>query len=427
MSNYKICIVGQGYVGLALSVACGSIFSTIGFDNNSSRIDDLKNSIDKNKQINKKNLKNSHVYFTSKINEIKNSNIYILCLPTPIKKNKEPNISILKNATIKIAKILKKNDLIIYESTVYPGLTEEICIPIIEKYSNLKKDKEFNVGYSPERINPGDKINTISNIKKVISARNKKTLNTMYFIYNKIIKAGVFKAENIKTAEAAKVIENSQRDINIAFMNELSLIFDRMKINTNAVLKAASTKWNFLNFKPGLVGGHCIGVDPYYLTYKSKQLGYEPKIILAGREINESIDKLIIKKIYDYKKKNNLKKINCIFLGVTFKENCPDFRNSKSVNIIKKLSINQDIKLQINDPLVNKIDFENAHNIKLTPFSQLTQSNILIISVNHKAYKKITNKKWENLIHSFGLFIDIKSLIDIKKFKNTKNIIFNQL
>ena len=292
-------IIGLGYVGLPLAVAFSKKYLTFGYDINNSRINDLKMGIDRTNEIESKILKNSfkNLFLTSEINDLKNCNIYIVTVPTPVNEDKTPNLNPITEATLTVSGILKKDDIVIFESTVYPGLTEEICVPILEDGSKLKFNKEFFVGYSPERINPGDKNHTINKIIKVVSGSNKQTLEIISKLYNSIIEAGVYKAPSIKIAEAAKVIENSQRDINIAFVNELSIIFNKMGIDTGEVLKAANTKWNFLNFYPGLVGGHCIGVDPYYLAYKSKKLGYNPKVILSGREINDLMPSFIVEEI----------------------------------------------------------------------------------------------------------------------------------
>ena len=294
-------IIGLGYVGLPLAVAFSKKYSTLGYDIDNSRINDLKQGIDRTNEIESKSLKNSfkNLFLTSEISDLKNCNIYIVTVPTPVNEDKTPNLNPITEATLIVSGILKKDDIVIFESTVYPGLTEEICVPILEDGSKLKFNKEFFVGYSPERINPGDKNHTINKIIKVVSGSDKQTLKIISKLYNSIIEAGVYKAPSIKIAEAAKVIENSQRDINIAFVNELSIIFNKMGIDTGEVLKAAGTKWNFLNFYPGLVGGHCIGVDPYYLAYKSKELGYNPKVILSGREINDLMPSFIVEEILE--------------------------------------------------------------------------------------------------------------------------------
>ena len=295
-NKIKISIIGMGYVGLPLSLSFGNKFNTVGYDINQTRINKLNLGIDENNEFTKKTITSTKfLNFTSKISDIKDSNFYIICVPTPIYNNKIPNLKYLVESSKMISKILKKNDIVIYESTVYPGATEEICVPQLLKFTKLKYNKDFFVGYSPERINPGDKVHTIEKIVKITSASNKHALKRINYIYKKIIKAGIYPVKNIKIAEAAKVIENSQRDINVAFVNELYKIFNTLNIDTHKVLEAASTKWNFLKFKPGLVGGHCIGVDPYYLTYKSQSLGYNPKIILSGRSINNDMPYEIVK------------------------------------------------------------------------------------------------------------------------------------
>ena len=300
--NIKIGILGLGYVGLPLAISLQKYFNVLAYDSDKKKINELKNSFDRNNQFSKKNLKNAKkINFFQDIKDLQKCNVYIIAVPTPVNKNNLPDLSILKQATIDVSKLLSKNDTIIYESTVYPGVTEEICVPIIEKKTKLIFNKDFFCGYSPERINPGDKKKTIENIVKITSGSNKKTLNLVDSIYKKISKVGTYKAESIRVAEAAKVIENAQRDINIAFINEVKIIFDKVNINTNQVLKAANTKWNFLNFKPGFVGGHCIGVDPYYLSFMAKNNNYTPKVILSGRKINDNMA--------HYEAKNFIKKI----------------------------------------------------------------------------------------------------------------------
>ena len=427
MRNLKISIIGLGYVGLPLLLEMSKKFNTIGYDNNLKRISQLKNFVDINEQFTKNYIRKSKLILTNNIENIKLSNIYILCLPTPITKAKKPDLQILIKSTIDISKILTKGDTVIYESTVYPGLTEEICKPIIEKYSKLKINRDIGLGYSPERINPGDKKRTLTKIKKIISGNNKKTLDLMSRIYGSIVKAGIYKAESIKVAEAAKVIENAQRDINIAFMNELSIIFNKMNIRTSSVLSAAKTKWNFLDFSPGLVGGHCIGVDPYYLTYKSNLLGYKPRIILSGRSINEKMEDIIVNQLINFKKNTKLNKINCTIFGTTFKENCPDFRNSKVINIIKKINKIKEIKMQIHDPIISKYDFEKFSKNKITPLNRINKSDVIIIAVKHDQYKRFTINKWITFLKKKSLIIDIKSLINPKKLQNYKNININQL
>lgn len=372
MLNNKIAIVGLGYVGLPLALAFGEKFGTIGFDINKDRIKELQNKNDSNLLSKKKSFyKSKKLEFSSNKKDLSNANIFIITVPTPVKKNKKPDLSYLQSASKIVAKNLKKNDLVIYESTVYPGLTEEECIPILEKYSDLEFNKDFFVGYSPERISPGDNKD-LKNISKVVSGSNSKVTNIVCNLYKKIIKAKVYKATSIKVAEASKVIENAQRDINISFMNEISLICSRLQINTSEVLEAANTKWNFLNFKPGLVGGHCISVDPYYLTYKAKKLKYSPKVILSGRNINDKMGYYVAGILLKKLKKNNLKFSECSvgILGVTFKENCNDLRGSKVLDIIRALR-KAKVKLQVYDPIVSIKHFNKYYpSLKIKKNSQ---------------------------------------------------------
>ena len=327
--------------------------------------------------------------FSSKIEGISKCNIYIVCVPTPIDKNKKPDLTILLDATSKVANFLKKNNIVIYESTVYPGCTEEDCVPVLEKKSKLKYNIDFFCGYSPERINPGDKSRTVTKIIKITSGSNKKTANIVDKLYNSIISVGTYKAKSIKIAEAAKVIENCQRDVNISFVNELAMIFNKMDLDTQEVLDTAQSKWNFIPFKPGLVGGHCIGVDPYYLTYKAKKLGYNSKIINSGRKLNDEIPKFIYKNIEKYflDKNKKIKGINSLVLGVTFKENCPDIRNSKAFDIIKILKRNK-FNIDIYDPYASKDEVENRYNVALIDYNQIKKKHydFIIITVGHNQF-----------------------------------------
>jgi len=415
--NISITVVGLGYVGLPLSLELSKYFNTIGFDISKKRINELNNFIDINKQFKKSDIKKSKLLFSNKDNSLLNSNVLIICVPTPVNKSKIPDLKLLKLATKLVSKYVNKHDIIIYESTVFPGTTEEICVPIIEKTSKLKYNKDFFIAYSPERINPGDKIHTLPNIKKIISASNNKTLQKVDLIYSKIIKAGVFKAVNIKTAEAAKIIENTQRDINIAFMNELSIIFEKMSLNTKDVLSASSTKWNFLNFRPGLVGGHCIGVDPYYLAYGSKKNGYNSKFILSGRSVNENSYKRVVKKVQNYiDKKNNNKKLSCLVLGFTFKENCPDIRNSQAIKIIDQLKSNDKLKLNIYDPEVYKNDLSLEYKLMFKDlFLDKKKYDILLILVPHKKITKLSMKNIDKKIKKESLVVDLHNIIEYKK------------
>jgi UDP-N-acetyl-D-galactosamine dehydrogenase len=420
MLNNKIAIIGLGYVGLPLALAFGKKFRTIGFDINKDRINELINKKDSN-LLSKKELfnKSKKLVFSSNSEHLKNSNIFIITVPTPVTKNKKPDLSYLYSASKIVAENLKKNDLIIYESTVYPGLTEEECVPVLEKYSNLKFNKEFFVGYSPERVSPGD-TKELKNISKVISGSNLKTTNIMYNLYKEIIKAKVYKATSIKVAEASKVIENAQRDINISFMNEISLICSRLGIDTAEVLKAANTKWNFLNFKPGLVGGHCISVDPYYLTYKARKLGYSPKVILSGRKINEKMGHYVANILLKKLKKNNLKLSNCIvgILGVTFKENCNDLRESKVLDIIKVLQ-KAKIKLQVYDPIVSKKEFNKYYpTLKIKKISN-KKLDALIIAVSHKEFLKLNYYQLKKMMKKKNsIIMDVKSIFNNKQIRN---------
>ena len=417
MKKKSLGIIGLGYVGLPLAVAFSKKYPTYGYDINNSRINDLKLGIDRTNEIESKSLKNSfkNLFLTSEINDLKNCNIYIVTVPTPVNEDKTPNLNPITEATLIVSGILKKDDIVIFESTVYPGLTEEICVPILEDGSKLKFNKEFFVGYSPERINPGDKNHTINKIIKVVSGSDKQTLKIISKLYNSIIEAGVYKAPSIKIAEAAKVIENSQRDINIAFVNELSIIFNKMGINTGEVLKAANTKWNFLDFYPGLVGGHCIGVDPYYLAYKSKKLGYNPKVILSGREINDLMPSFIVKEILALflKKRDSIKKCSVLILGATFKENCPDYRNSKVIEIYDLLKKNE-FKLDVFDPWIDNSKFKKENDfMTLEKLDESFKYDIIILAVGHNEFRKIDPKKF--LIKN-GLVFDIKGFYKDRDF-----------
>ena len=335
IEKLKIGIIGMGYVGLPLAIEFSKKVKVLGFDINSERINQLKKKIDITNEVSKKEFSNlKKISFSSNFKDLINCEIYIITVPTPINYNNKPDLKPLIRATTLVSKILKKNDIVIYESTVFPGTTEEICGPILEKSSGLKINKNLFLGYSPERINPGDKNKKITDIVKITSGSNLKTKKSVTKLYSTIIKAGIYEAETIKIAEAAKIIENTQRDLNIALVNELSLIFKKMKISTEKVLKAAETKWNFISFRPGLVGGHCIGVDPYYLTYRSKQIGYNPQIILAGRNLNNQMPSKVFRDIISLAEKRKMNsKLKVLILGLTFKENCPDTRNSKSLDL----------------------------------------------------------------------------------------------
>jgi UDP-N-acetyl-D-galactosamine dehydrogenase len=379
MNNYNIAIIGLGYVGLPLAVNFSKKYRTVGYDVNKKRVNELKSNIDITGEVTSSTLKKNQkdkLLLTENDNEISDSNVFIITVPTPIFKNKKPNLEPLISATELVANKLKYNDIVIYESTVFPGTTEEICVPIIENISKLKYNSDFYVGYSPERINPGDKKHTLQNIIKITSGSNKNVAKKIDQLYNEIIEAGTYLAPSIKIAEAAKVIENAQRDINIAFVNELSKIFSLLQIDTLEVLKAANTKWNFMDFKPGLVGGHCIGVDPYYLAYKSELEGYKPEVILSGRQVNDSMSKFIFDEVIKIMDSKNIDigKSNLLILGFTFKENCNDYRNTKVLDLYKYL-INYKINVEIFDPLVESEAVKKDLNISI--LSTLPQKNMM--------------------------------------------------
>ena len=415
-NKIHISIIGLGYVGLPLALEFGKKFPVIGFDLSKNRIKQLRQHVDVNLEIKKEDFKKSkNIYFSSNKKDIAKCNIYIITVPTPIKKNKSPDIQFVKKACNIVAEYLKKKDIVIFESTVFPGFTEEICVPILEKKSNLTYNKEFYCGYSPERINPGDHIHKLKNVVKITSGSNLRISNFVDKLYNKIIKAGTHKVSSIAIAEAAKVIENAQRDINIAFINELSIIFNTMKLDFNEILNAASTKWNFLNFQPGLVGGHCIGVDPYYLAYKSRKIGYNPKIILSGRKLNNSMGTLIAQSFYNfyinkYKKANNLK---FLIMGLSFKENCVDIRNTLVIDIINSLKKYKAI-VDIFDPIVDKKNVYQEYKLKLINSPKLFFYDGIIIAVGHNKFKKIGIQKIKNFGKKKSVIFDVKSIFDSK-------------
>lgn len=411
MKNFKICIIGLGYVGLPLAIEFGKKFNTVGYDTSLQRIENLKKGLDTSLEFSKKYIKSAkNLLITSEVNDLKYCNFFIITVPTPIFKNKKPDLSYLIKATKTISNYITKGSIVVYESTVYPGLTEEVCIPLIEKNTKLKSNIDFFYGYSPERINPGDHQHQLTSIKKVISGSNLSTIKKIKFVYGKIIKAGLFEAKNIKVAEAAKVIENIQRDINVAFINELQIIFDKMNIDIYDVLKAAKTKWNFLNFKPGLVGGHCIGVDPYYLLSKSKLLGYNPKLITAGRNLNDGMADYYSKKIFKLvlkTKTKGKKKLKILIMGFTFKENCSDIRNSKVVDMYKYFKLKK-CMVDIFDPWVQNI----PKNFNFINFPRTQKYDIIIIAVKHENFKNLGLKKIKSFGNKKALVFDLKKIFN---------------
>ena len=413
MKNKKIAIIGLGYVGLPLAVEFGKKFEVIGFDINKDRINLLKKNEDPNLEISKKEFSESiYINFSHSVNDIKDSNIFIITVPTPIDDHKRPDLTALEKSSKTVGSVLKKDDIVIYESTVYPGATEEFCVPILENQSGLKFNTDFFCGYSPERINPGDKKHKLINIKKVTSGSTPEIALKVDELYKEIIVSGTYKAENIKVAEAAKVIENTQRDLNIALINELALIFRKMNIDTEAVLKAAGTKWNFLPFQPGLVGGHCIGVDPYYLTHKANAIGYQPEVILAGRRLNDNMGSYVVNEVSKLMTKKNIQipEANILIMGLTFKENCPDYRNTRVIDLVKEFK-NLNCKVDVYDPWVNKKHFTNEH--KIDPIDEPIKGkyDVIILAVAHDEFKLLS----ENNIRSYGksnhILYDIKYLL----------------
>ena len=418
MKGIKIAIIGLGYVGLPLAVEFGKKFKTVGFDISPQRVKQLNKGIDITLEIRdyklKRTLKNSLFSISNNISQIKDCNVYVITVPTPIDKNKNPVLTPLLNASKMIGSVLKKGDTVIYESTVYPGCTEEDCVPVLEKNSKLKYNVDFFCGYSPERINPGDKEHTVSKILKVTSGSNSKTSSFVDNLYKSIITAGTYKASSIKVAEAAKVIENAQRDINIAFVNELSKIFNLIGIDTNEVLDAASTKWNFLRFSPGLVGGHCIGVDPYYLAQKAQGLNYNPEIILSGRRLNDGMGKYIANEVLKImiRKGVEILNSNILILGTTFKENCPDLRNSKVIDIVREF-LSNNLKVDIVDPLADPSLFEKEYNLSCSTEIQLDKKyDCVIICVAHNSFK---NLDFNKILKPKSVLYDVKSVLPKNK------------
>jgi UDP-N-acetyl-D-glucosamine/UDP-N-acetyl-D-galactosamine dehydrogenase len=410
----KVAVVGLGYVGLPVALEFGKFFPVIGFDIHSKRIEELKRYIDHTGEVSTEELKNSSVEFTTNEKKLKECDFIIVTVPTPIDNEKKPDLTPLIKASETIGRNLSKGSIIVYESTVYPGATEEVCLPILEKQSGLKGGEDFKIGYSPERINPGDKDHTFKNIVKVVSGQDEQALKIIAEMYSTVVDAGVYPVSSIKVAEASKVIENTQRDLNIALMNELAIIFNRLKIDTNEVLSAASTKWNFIPFKPGLVGGHCIGVDPYYLTYKAESLGYSPDVILAGRKINDYMGTFVATTLIKMMAENRylIEESRVTVLGLTFKENVPDIRNTKVIDLIHQLK-QFGMEVQVNDPMADPKEVEQEYDLHITPWEDLQKSDAVILAVPHKEY---TEKNWQDFIQLLkkqqGILIDIKGVLD---------------
>jgi UDP-N-acetyl-D-galactosamine dehydrogenase len=405
-----ISVIGLGYVGLPVAVAFGKKNSTIGFDVNAERIRELQKGHDRTGEVTSEELAETGLLFTDSIDELRKADFHIIAVPTPVDDAKRPDLSILLKASETVAKALKKGDIVVYESTVYPGATEEDCVPVLERVSGLTFGTDFTVGYSPERINPGDKEHTFTKIMKVVSGSDTATLDVVASVYESVVTAGVHRAASIKVAEAAKVIENTQRDLNIALMNELALIFDRLGIDTLDVLEAAGTKWNFLPFRPGLVGGHCIGVDPYYLTHKAEKIGYIPQVILAGRRINDGVGKFIAQRTIRemIRAGQNILGATVTVLGLTFKEDCPDIRNSRVIDIIRELQ-EYGITVQIHDPLADPIEVELEYGLGLVPFEELKPAAAVVMAVAHKTYREMSVDHFKGLMTG-SVLIDVKGI-----------------
>ncbi len=408
----KISVIGLGYVGLPLALIFARKFSVIGFDINPQRIDMMNQKIDPSKELESAAFEGADILFTASPEDLKQAHFHIVAVPTPIDEHKNPDLRPVLGASRTVGNILKKGDYVIFESTVYPGCSEEDCLPILEELSGLKLGKDFKLGYSPERINPGDKEHTVEKILKVVSGSDAEALEEIAETYGAVIHAGVYKASTIKVAEAAKVIENTQRDLNISLMNELSIIFDRMGIDTKEVLEAAGTKWNFLKFAPGLVGGHCIGVDPYYLVHKSKEIGYDPQVILSGRRINDGMPAFIAKKLVQMllQRGKNPNAAKVLVMGFTFKENVADIRNSKVADLVREL-MNFSIHVHITDPLASPNEI--AHEYRLTLVDNISDDyDAVIVAVNHTDYKTLTMDYFKSIMNDCSILVDLKGLYE---------------
>lgn len=418
----KIAVVGLGYVGMPIAVAFAKKADVIGFDLNIQKVEQYKNGIDPTNEIGDEAIKNSNVEFTSNPLSLKQAKFLVVAVPTPVNADKTPDLSPIEGVSKTIGKNLTKGSIVVYESTVYPGVTEDVCIPILEEESGLKCGVDFKVGYSPERINPGDKVHRLENIIKIVSGIDEESLKEIAKVYELVVEVGVHRASTIKVAEAAKVVENSQRDINIAFMNELAIVFDRMGIDTQEVIEAMNTKWNALKFSPGMVGGHCIGVDPYYFLYEAEKLGYHSQIILSGRKINDAMGEFvadaIIKKLILADK--IVKQSKVVVLGLTFKENCPDTRNSKVEDILNRLN-EYDINPVVVDPYANPIEAKNEYGIELTPIDLINDADCVVFAVAHDKFKSLSmdqiNSMFKRIPNKQKVIIDVKSILDKKEIE----------
>lgn len=418
----KVSLVGLGYVGMPIAVAFSKKVKVIGFDLNAKKIELYKNGIDPTNEVGDEAIKNCTVDFTADETRLREAKFHIVAVPTPVNDDHTPDLTPVEGASKIVGRNLAKGSVVVFESTVYPGVTEEVCVPILERESGLKCGEDFKIGYSPERINPGDKVHRLETIKKIVSGMDEETLDTVAKVYELVVEAGVHRAESIKVAEAAKVIENSQRDINIAFMNELSIIFNKMGIDTKSVLEAAGTKWNFLKFYPGLVGGHCIGVDPYYLTYKAEELGYHSQIILSGRRINDDMGKYVAENTVKnlIKADVSIKNAKVAILGFTFKENCPDTRNTKIIDIYNELR-EYGITPIIADPEADADEAKRLYGIDFVGIDDVADCDAVILAVAHEQFKDITMADFESMFkhnENKNVLIDIKGLLDRKEYEN---------
>ena len=426
----KLSLVGLGYVGMPIAVAFARKIKVVGFDLNAAKIDLYKSGVDPTNEVGDDVIKNTTVEFTADPSKLREAKFHIVAVPTPVNDDHTPDLTPVEGASRILGQNLTKGSIVVFESTVYPGVTEDICVPILEKESGLKCGVDFKIGYSPERINPGDKVHRLETITKIVSGMDEETLNEVAHIYELVVEAGVYRAESIKVAEAAKVIENSQRDINIAFMNELSIIFNKMGIDTKSVLSAAGTKWNFLKFQPGLVGGHCIGVDPYYLTYKAEQLGYHSQIILSGRRINDDIGKYVAENLVKNLIKADIpvKSAKVAILGFTFKENCPDTRNTKVIDIYKELQ-EYGITPMVVDPAADAAEAKRLYGITFNTMEDIKDMDAVIVAVSHKQFLTLDKEKISSLYskaHAKKVLVDIKGIFDRKEY-STEDYIYWRL
>ena len=427
----KLSLVGLGYVGMPIAVAFARKINVVGFDLNAAKIDLYKSGIDPTNEVGNDVIKNTKVDFTADPAKLKEAKFHIVAVPTPVNDDHTPDLSPVEGASRILGQNLTKGSIVVFESTVYPGVTEDICVPILEKESGLKCGEDFFIGYSPERINPGDKVHRLETITKIVSGMNEETLDTIAKVYELVVEAGVYRAESIKVAEAAKVIENSQRDINIAFMNELSIIFNRMGIDTQSVLKAAGTKWNFLKFFPGLVGGHCIGVDPYYLTYKAEQLGYHSQIILSGRRINDDMGKYVAESLVKtlIKADKPVKNAKVGILGFTFKENCPDTRNTKVIDIYNEL-MEYGITPVVVDPVADADEAKRLYGITFQSMDDMKDMDAVIIAVCHDQFSKLTDSDIDGFFKAGTdkkVLLDLKGILDRKAYDAKKDYLYWRL